>query len=242
MDVQLLTCGLAAVLLTSFAREWMHLAFGAAYRDQAVVLVILSSGLLAMASSTQSHVLQIATNARFTRNATLSAVVILFASASCLVSASGLRGAAIARAGSMLALAAATLVTGHRRWARLSSSGLTSRRVSAVGVLYRRRGSLFAECWMAGPRRSCHVDVVGNRRNGENKQANCRRRNCSSNSQRDYLHVIRRPIATILKDDSSCPGPTDARSPSLAGCYKNRSSTGCHSRSACSYGFAGLLD
>ena len=132
MDLQLLACGLSAVLLICFSQEWLHLAFGADYRAEAPILTILSLGLLAMALSCQNHMLQIATDARFNRNATLLGLGILLGSAGCLVSLFGLPGAAWARAGTMLVLTVVSVAVIERRWGRLAYS---RRNLCAVSIL-----------------------------------------------------------------------------------------------------------
>ncbi len=116
MDMQLLICGLAAVLTSWFSVELMDIAFGASYRGQSGTLAVLSLGLLAMAVSCQNHLLQIATDARFTRDSTFVGLLVLLGSAAWLVSHSGLLGAAVARAGTMLLMALISLWFVHRRW------------------------------------------------------------------------------------------------------------------------------
>lgn len=122
MDLQLVLCGLAALLLMFFGPELLLLAFGSSYRDESGTLAILSLGLLAMAASSQSHLLQIATSARFNRNSTLLGTAFLFTLAICLIAVGGLPGAGIARAGTMLTLAFASLYVGRQRWGRATCS------------------------------------------------------------------------------------------------------------------------
>lgn len=116
MDLQLLLCGLAAVLLIYFSPELMHLAFGGGYRGESGNLAVLSLGLVAMAVSCQSHLLQIDTDGRFSRNSTLIGLIILLGSAMWLVSVIGLLGAAMARAVTMLLMAVVCLWAVRRRW------------------------------------------------------------------------------------------------------------------------------
>ncbi len=122
LDVQLLACGLAAVTMIYFSSELMRLAFGPAYRSSAGVLSILSLGVLSMAASPQGHLLQIATNARFSRDSTLLGLAVLFALAGWLTSAVGLAGAAMARAATMLILGAISLYVVRKRWGRTAYS------------------------------------------------------------------------------------------------------------------------
>ena len=123
MDVQLLVCGLAAIVLICFSPELMRLAFGGAYGAESGSLAILSLGLVALAVSCQNHLLQIATDARFSRDSTLLGLFVLFGSALLLVSVAGLAGAASARAGTMLVMAAVSLLVMHRRWGGDAYSG-----------------------------------------------------------------------------------------------------------------------
>ncbi len=116
LDAQLLLCGLAAVFLICFSPELMQLAFGPSYRSQSETLVMLSLGLLAMAVSCQNHLLQIATDARFNRNATLLGLVVLVGLSGWLVAYAGLPGAGLSRAATMLIMAAVTLLMVQSRW------------------------------------------------------------------------------------------------------------------------------
>lgn len=123
MDLQLVLCGLAALLLMFFGPELLLLAFGSAYRGESGTLAILSIGMLAMAVSSQGHLLQITTNARFNRNSTLVGTALLFVMAAWLVASEGLFGAALSRAVTMVLLAAVTLYAARIRWGRHAWSG-----------------------------------------------------------------------------------------------------------------------
>ncbi len=116
MDMQLIVCGLVGLVLICFGRELLFLAFGPFYRAESGVLAILSLGLPAMAASSQGHLLQIATNARFSRNSTFVGVALLFGLATWLVAIEGLPGAAMARAITMTLVAAAALFVVRARW------------------------------------------------------------------------------------------------------------------------------
>lgn len=122
MDTQLVACGIAALLLICFGPELLLLAFGTAYRGESGTLAILSLGILAMAASSQGHLLQIATNAQFNRNTTLLGALLLFVLAVWLVGAEGLPGAAMARATTMILVGAASLLVVRLRWGRESWS------------------------------------------------------------------------------------------------------------------------
>jgi O-antigen/teichoic acid export membrane protein len=116
MDMQLLVCGAAAVMLIGLGPEVMQLAFGAGFRAGSTVLAVLSLGLIGLTVSCQNHLLQIATDGRFSRNATSAGLIALMASATVLVASAGLFGAAVARAGTMLLMAGVSLFFVHRRW------------------------------------------------------------------------------------------------------------------------------
>lgn len=122
MDAQLLLSGLVALALMGFSSFLMTMAFGPAYVDGSTSLVILSLALLATATSCHNHLLQIATDARFNRNTTLLALVLLLAMAYLFVGWFGLIGAALARAGTILSLSALALFFVHRRWGPTSFS------------------------------------------------------------------------------------------------------------------------
>jgi O-antigen/teichoic acid export membrane protein len=118
MDVQLLLSAGGALVLICAGPELLALAFGAPYRPAAAPLAALALGVLAMSVSSHNHLLQIATDARFTRDTTFAGLVLLFAAAAALTPRFGLFGAALARAGTMLALALVSLVAVARRWGR----------------------------------------------------------------------------------------------------------------------------
>lgn len=132
MDLQLLACGVGSLLLATFSRELMGIAFGATYRGEAGILVVLSVGLVAMAVSAQNHILQIATDGRFSRNSTLVGLVVLLASAAWLVSANGLPGAAAARATAMLTLAGISLAAVRSRF---GARAYSTRNLAVVLIL-----------------------------------------------------------------------------------------------------------
>lgn len=132
MDVQLLFCGAGALLLICLGPELVSAAFGNTYREASAPLAIFALGLLAMAVSSQNHVLQIETDARFSRNTTLIGLVLLFTAAIVLTPRYGLSGAAMARAGTMLLLALISIVVVARRWGLESISAQNVLVVTAV--------------------------------------------------------------------------------------------------------------
>lgn len=140
MDMQLLVCGVAAVLLINLGPELMQLAFGARFRAGAGILAVLSLGLIALTVSCQNHLLQIDTDGRYGRDATLGGVFVLMVSALVLVSNAGLPGAALARAGTMLLLAGISLLFSRRRWGSAAYSSL-----NVVAVMVVVAGSLVVQ-------------------------------------------------------------------------------------------------
>lgn len=132
MDVQLLFCGAGALLLICLGPELVSLTFGMGYREAAAPLSVFAVGLLAMAVSSQNYVLQIATDARFSRNIMLIGLVLLFGAAIVLTPRYGLVGTAIARAGTMLVLAVMSLVAVARRW---GGESITGRNVLIISIV-----------------------------------------------------------------------------------------------------------
>lgn len=122
MDVQLLFSGIVTLAIVGFSPFLLTLAFGVAYADSSNTLVVLCLALLATATACHNHLLQIATDARFNRNASLVALVLLIVLAYPLVGSFGTVGAACARAGAILLLSALALISVHRRWGRESFS------------------------------------------------------------------------------------------------------------------------
>lgn len=118
MNFQLLACGLAAITLICFGPELMSLVFGERYRSSADTLAILGVGLVAMTLSSQNHVLQIATDARFNRNTSILGLVVLLVLAFGLTPLFGIDGAALARVATMWVLAIASIYACRRRWGR----------------------------------------------------------------------------------------------------------------------------
>ncbi len=118
MDFQLLACGFAAMTLICFGPELMSLAFGDRYRSGAGMLAILGVGLVAMTLSSQNHVLQIATDARFNRDTSILGVAVLMVLAAGLTPLLGTDGAAFARASTMGLLAGVSVFVARWRWGK----------------------------------------------------------------------------------------------------------------------------
>jgi len=126
MDIQLVACGVGSACLILLAPELLRFSFGANYGNAAGALCILALVLPTMALSLHNHLLQIVTNSRFTRNATLSGLVFLSAASLFFVPTFEVIGAALARAMTTAFLATLTILMFSRRFERraLGSSNL----------------------------------------------------------------------------------------------------------------------
>lgn len=117
-NVLMLAAALSAGFVICFAPYLVTLLFGRPFLQSSHLVVILALGPLALAAGCAHLVLQAASNGRFARNITLAGGLSLAGVALILVPRFGLAGAAIARTGTQIALAIATLawlgrVTGH---------------------------------------------------------------------------------------------------------------------------------
>jgi O-antigen/teichoic acid export membrane protein len=110
----------------------LGLAFGAKYVAQAGVLAILATGLISIALGNQSHLLQIITHGRFSRNQSFCGLVLLMVLAFGMIPAFGLEGAVFARVTTMTALALASAFAAHRRWGRSSISFANLFRIGSI--------------------------------------------------------------------------------------------------------------
>lgn len=122
MDLQLIVCGVAALTLIYMGPEFLGLAFGANYRAHSNALAILSIGLVSMAVANQNHLLQIATDGRFSRNSLVFSLFILVGLAFLLTGLLGVAGAAAARSLTMLLLAGLAIYSAINRWGRAAVS------------------------------------------------------------------------------------------------------------------------
>lgn len=132
MDFQLLVCGGGALVLICLAPELMEWAFGAQYQAQGETLAILSLALVSMALSNQNHLLQIATNGRFSRNVSLAGLAALVTLAFALIPMFGVLGAALARVITMFFLALISVSAAIKRWHSLA---LSIRNIAGVLVV-----------------------------------------------------------------------------------------------------------
>jgi O-antigen/teichoic acid export membrane protein len=134
-DLQLLVSGSGAVLLTCLGPEVLGLVFGESYRASAPSLAILALGLVTLSASTQTHLLQIDTDAKFNRNTSLIGLVLLYSTASVTIPWLGIAGAAVARSLTMWGLFVISLALAWRSWGRGSLSGRnTMAAICAVSV------------------------------------------------------------------------------------------------------------
>ncbi|MBL4782709.1 MAG: lipopolysaccharide biosynthesis protein [Porticoccaceae bacterium] len=116
LDLQLLLIGVGALVLIWLAPELIELGFGVKYQGSAVLLGILALGLPAMALASCNHLLQIITDARYSRNTTIFGVFLLFCCSWVGVSLLGVPGAALSRSSTLLIMGAITYFVFWRRW------------------------------------------------------------------------------------------------------------------------------
>lgn len=107
---QLVIASFSALIVVSFSRELVRMAFGSDYADAASILATLVCGLPAMAFAMQNHLIQIKTDARFNRNVALLGVMALWGAAVVLVPQFSGEGAAFARASTMVLMAGCSVV------------------------------------------------------------------------------------------------------------------------------------
>lgn len=100
--------GASAAIL--FGPEIIGIAFGVGYSGSIPILAVLACGVPAMAFIMQNHLIQIETNARFTRNCAVAGVFFLFLSAVMLTDRFGAEGAALSRVGTMALMVLANVV------------------------------------------------------------------------------------------------------------------------------------
>lgn len=116
MDLQLAICGMGSMFVVCFGTWVVSLAFTDAYLDAAMPLSILCLGLISFVVSSQSQLLQLETDARFNRNTILLGAFVLYGLSYALIPTIGLLGAALARAGAMIALGIITILFAVRHW------------------------------------------------------------------------------------------------------------------------------
>lgn len=121
-DVQLLVSSCAALLLTCFGPELLEMIFGPIYLASSHPLAILLLGLITLSASAQNHLLQIDTDARFTRNTSLVGLVILYFIASIAIPWFGVPGAAISRTFTMWSMFLISIIFVLRSWGNAAIS------------------------------------------------------------------------------------------------------------------------
>jgi len=134
MDLQLLVCGVAALILIYMGPELLSLAFGIGYRSNSNVLAILGIGLVSMVVANQNHLLQIATDGRFSRNSLVLSLLILITLGFVFTNFLGIAGAAAARTLTMLFLAGFAIYSTIVRWGR-SAVSLQNLMIAGVIIL-----------------------------------------------------------------------------------------------------------
>jgi O-antigen/teichoic acid export membrane protein len=92
-----------------FGPEIIVLTFGHGYFDAVSVLTILACGLPSFAFIMQNHLIQIYTNARYTRSCAVAGVAFLFFAAIVLTKQLGVEGAALSRVGTMFLMVLANI-------------------------------------------------------------------------------------------------------------------------------------
>lgn len=118
MDLQLLVCGAASSVLIYLGPEILSLFFGHGYGAQALTLKILSVGLVSMALANQNHLLQIASDGRYSRNVTAVGLFVLMFSSVVLVPLLSVVGAGLARAGTMILMSVVSIEMVRRRFGK----------------------------------------------------------------------------------------------------------------------------
>jgi len=174
-NLQLLLCGIVALTFTFMSSELLRLVFGESYRNSEDLLPVLSLGLLGLALSAPNHLLQLATDARFSRTIATAGIVALFALAIVAIPLFGLKGAALARALTMAGVALVTGWTAIGRWGLrilpLRGTAITMAAVVAgivlvvgdhsLGLLQRVAGLCAGVFVLAITMRGDLIDVIG---------------------------------------------------------------------------------
>lgn len=121
-DIQLLASSCIALLLTCFGPELLELIFGPTFRMSAQPLTILVLGLITLSASAQNHLLQIDTDAKFTRNISFMGLIILYMIAPITIPWFGIEGAAISRTFTMWGMFLVTIFITLRSWGNAALS------------------------------------------------------------------------------------------------------------------------
>ncbi|HZP65443.1 MAG TPA: lipopolysaccharide biosynthesis protein [Rudaea sp.] len=116
MDMQLVLATGAAAVLIVLGAGMLRLGFGSAFGGGTQALAMLALGLPALAWSSHNFLLQLRTDARFNRDSTLLGLAVLYLLSAWLVPASGIAGAALSRAATMLLMGAMSLAISVRVW------------------------------------------------------------------------------------------------------------------------------
>ena len=105
MDIQLMACGIGGLIFVWLSNEIVQFTYGNNYSESTDILNLLSIGLPAFALASHNHFIQVITNAKFTRNATVFGVFFLGFSAVVFIAEFGAVGGAASRSITILLLA-----------------------------------------------------------------------------------------------------------------------------------------
>lgn len=131
-DYLVLVSGIGIAFIITFSNEILLFVFGSEYRAAGSPLVLLALGAFGLCSGCANTLVQYQTNGAFARNVNLVGAFLLFALAVPLVNALGVSGAALARSGVQLAVAAATF---HYCAKELSPTAFSWRNVAWTSFL-----------------------------------------------------------------------------------------------------------
>jgi O-antigen/teichoic acid export membrane protein len=129
MDLQILVCGAAGLILVWMAPELLRLAFGDQYAGASGALAVLALTLPALALALHNHALQITTDARFNRNANIAGLVVLLGLGFVLIPSAGLLGASISRTVALVFVTVLSIIAVNRYF---STQGLAIRNLALV--------------------------------------------------------------------------------------------------------------
>ncbi len=122
MDIQLLLAGASSLVIVLYGDVLISFLFTSKYEDAAAPLAILGLGLVAFAVSSQSYLLQLATEARFNRDSIFIGLLVLYVGVFVMTPTFGLMGAAFSRTVALLSMGGLTMLHSVKRWGRASVS------------------------------------------------------------------------------------------------------------------------
>ena len=113
-DMLTFTGGFLTIFFIAFSPELIQCTFGSSYTNSRTALLILSIGVLGFTCAAANQLLQIKTNGVFSRNANITAAIMLFTMAAPLVKILGVEGAAISRVAIQISIGIATVYFSRR--------------------------------------------------------------------------------------------------------------------------------